>query len=408
MKNSGPSIKIFPMAMMMGLGLTGLLAAQAPPPSPGPSTPPKKPETLTVLGPTWNTAKAIQWAGAEGSLLGEGLSRFDAFMAARKSDIRAGAKSPWNEWLSALSASKNKTLKVWALTRLVEAGSYAKFPELIEAMVQHVRGGTQQGSGLVGSILHNSLPSFFNSSAPTYLIHEASPFWASLDATIRKDPERTVGGGLYTLWCYNTRPSQRELIEEIARHIQTPLTINNPHPDPWNDPRFWIVMDWAIAWGEQQDLDRLGQLIPDGPARTEFVRRTKQLLNNPVFSSCKPPTPLDDRKWDVDSQFSPGVSLGLDLPGMVEFGQVKVKHQPPTLRYPIEAKTRRVMGTNVIMIKIDTAGIPCQARPAPGPWLAFLAPASLDYVKDWRFDPQKEKGIPVDSKFLLNIVYQLR
>ena len=49
-------------------------------------------------------------------------------MAARKSDIRAGAVS-LGEWLSALSASKNKTLKVWALTRLVEAGSYTKFPE---------------------------------------------------------------------------------------------------------------------------------------------------------------------------------------------------------------------------------------------------------------------------------------
>lgn len=93
---------------------------------------------------------------------------------------------------------------------------------------------------------------------------------------------------------------------------------------------------------------------------------------------------------------------------MVDFSQVKVKHQPAILRYPPEAKNRHVMGTNIIMVKIDTAGIPCQARPVPGPWLAFLAPASLDYAKDWRFDPQKEKGIPVDSKFLLNIVYRLR
>lgn len=329
-------------------------------------------------------------------------------MAARKSDIRAGAKAPWDEWLSALSASKNKTLKVWALTRLVEAGSYAKFPELTEAMVQHVRGETQNGSGLAGSVLDKGLPHSFGPSAPTYLIHEASPFWASLDATIRKDPERMIGGGMYTLWCYNTRPSQKDLIEEIARHIQTPITLKNPHSDPWNDPRFWIVMDWAIAWGEKQDLDRLGHLIPDGPARTEFLKRTRQLLTNPVFSSCKPPTPLDDRKWDPDSQLSPAAALGLDLPGMVDFSEVKVKHQPAILRYPQEAKNRRVMGTNVIVIKIDTAGIPCQARPAPGPWLAFLAPGSLDYVKDWRFEPQKLNGVPMDSRFLLNIVYRLR
>ena len=404
MRNGISSVMRVPTAMLMGFGLAALLVAQSPP-SPPPSFQPDKHLVWALFR---NPAKAMKWAGAEGSLLGENLSRFDAFMAARKSDIRAGAKAPWNEWLSDLSASKNKTLKVWALTRLVEAGSYAKFPELTEAMVQHVRGTSQGGSGLAGSVLDKGLPGTFGPSAPTFLIHEASPFWASLDSTIRKDPKRTVGSGFYTIWCYNTRPSQRDLIEEIARHIQTPITLKNMHPDPWNDPRFWIVMDWAIAWGEQQDLDRLGQLIPEGPARSEFVKRTRQLLANPVFSSCKPPTPLDDRKWDVDSQLSPAAALGLDLPGMVDFSRVKVKHQPSTLRYPPEARNRGVMGTNVIVIKLDTAGIPCQARPAPGPWLAFLAPASLDYAKDWRFEPQKENGIPVDSKFLLNIVYRLR
>lgn len=393
-----------PTAMLMGFGFATQLVAQNPP-SPLPNA---QPEKRLVWALFRNPAKAMQWAGSDGSLLGEDLSRFDAFMAARKADIRAGAKAPWNEWLSELSASKNKTLKVWALTRLVEAGSYAKFPELTEAMVQHVRGETQGGSGFASSVLDKGLPNTFGPSAPTYLIHEASPFWASLDSTIRNDPERAVGSGFYTLWCYNTRPSQRDLIEEIARHIQTPLTIQNLHPDPWNDPRFWIVMDWAIAWGEQQDLDRLGQLIPGGPARSEFLKRAKQLLTNPVFSSCKPPAPLDDRKWDADSQLSSGASLGLDLPGLVDFNMIKVKHQPPILRYPQEAKNRRVMGTNVIVIKLDTAGIPCQARPAPGPWLAFLAPASLEYAKDWRFEPQKVNGIAVDSSFLLNIVYRLR
>ncbi len=403
MKNSIFSVSRVPVTVILGLGLASLLVAQTPP-SP-PASP--QPDTAVLKHPMRSASKAIEWAGAEGPLLGESLSRFNAFMADRKSDIRAGAKTPWNEWLTELSASKNKTLKVWALTRLVEAGSYTKFPELTEAMVQHVRGGTQGGSGLVDSVLDKGLPWTFGYSAPTYLIHEASPFWASLDATIRKDPERTVGGGFYTIWCYNTRPSQRDLIEEIARHIKSPLTAVNPHPDPWNDPRFWIVMDWAIAWGEQQDLDRLGQLIPEGPARREYIKRTKHLLNNPVFSSCRPPTPLDDRKWDADSQLSPAAALGLDIPGMVNFSQVRVKHQPPVFEYPQEAKIRRVMGTNVVMLKIDAAGIPCQARPAPGPWLAFLAPASLDYAKDWRFEPQKENGVAVDSKFLLNIVYRL-
>ena len=404
MKNIRTSVKRVPRALLIGFGLAGLLVAQNPPKPP----PNSQSEKAIVKTPARNPAKAIQWAGAEGPLLGENLSRFDAFMAARKSDIRSGAKSPWNEWLTELSASKNKTLKVWGLTRLVEAGSYTKVSELTEAMAQHVRGETQGQSGFTGSVLDKGLPFTFGPSAPTYLIHEASPFWASLELTIRKDPERAVGNGIYPLWCYNTRPSQRALIEEIARHIQDPASLKNDLSDPWSDPRFWIVMDWAIAWGEKQDFDRLGELIPEGPARRQFLDRTKQLLANPVFLSCKPPTPLDDRKVDADSQPSPQAQLGLDLPGLVDFSEVKVKHQPSILRYPQEAKSRRVMGTNVIMIKIDPAGVPCQARPAPGPWLAFLAPTSLEYAKDWRFEPQKVDGIAVDSKFLLNIVYRLR
>jgi hypothetical protein len=281
-------------------------------------------------------------------------------------------------------------------------------PELTEAMVKHVRGESQGGSGYSSSVLERSLPSTFGLSAPTFLIHETSPLWVSVEQTIRNDPDRGVGSGFYSIWCYNTRPSQKALIEEIARHIQTPITVKNPRSDPWNDPRFWIVLDWAIAWGEKQDLDRLGQLVPEGPARLEFQKRTRELLNIPVFSSCKAPSPLDDRQTEASSLFSPAASLGLDAPGLVEFSQVKVKRQPSILGYPQEAKNRRITGTNVIMIKIDTAGIPCQARPAPGPWLAFLSPASLDYAQNWRFEPQMDKGVAVDSKFLLNIVYRLR
>ena len=188
MKNIRTSVMRVPQALMLGFGLASLMVAQSPPtPLPNPQS-----DKVMVKTPARNPAKAIQWAGAEGPLLGENLSKFDAFMAARKSDIRAGAKSPWKEWLTELSASKNKTLKVWALTRLVEAGGTSMFPDLSEAMVQHVRGATQGRSGLSDSVLDSGLPYVFGISVPTYLIHEASPFWTSLDLTLRKDPECVV------------------------------------------------------------------------------------------------------------------------------------------------------------------------------------------------------------------------
>lgn len=106
-----------PNVMILGLSLVGQLTAQNPP------LPPNFNPTRIGFQLFRNPAKAAQWAGSEGPLLGENLTRSDAFMAARKSDIRAGAKAPWNEWLSGLSASKNKTLKVWALTRLWMTGN---------------------------------------------------------------------------------------------------------------------------------------------------------------------------------------------------------------------------------------------------------------------------------------------
>ncbi len=100
---------------------TPLAYAQGPsaPPPPSPKSGSDKPATAQKR----DTAKAIQWAKEKGPLLGENLGTFDAFLAARKADLNAGTQAPWKAWLTDLSTAKKPTLRVWALSRLVEAGN---------------------------------------------------------------------------------------------------------------------------------------------------------------------------------------------------------------------------------------------------------------------------------------------
>lgn len=275
-------------------------------------------------------------------------------------------------------------------------------------MLKHIRGETEPESGMGREVLEASLPSSFGTAPGTFQLYSDSLLWKVVDLQIRRDPERKVSSTYYSLWCYNTRPDQRPLIEEIARHIQAPVTILNPHPDPWNDPRFWIVLDWLIAWGEPSDFERLEQLIPSGPAHDEYRARSKGLLSNPAFFNCEVYRPLDDRATGELAGSTEGAQVGLNVPDLVDFSDVKVKHQPATLSYPPEARMRGLMGATHVLVTVDPAGIVCKTRPAPGPWLAFLAPASLNFAKDWQFEPMKVQGIPRQGKFILNVVFRLR
>ncbi len=308
----------------------------------------------------------------------------NAFLSARKADIRAARQEPHRAFLANVILKGSKSEQVWALTRLTEAGDYSRYPELLNRLVAHVRGASQFASGHGEDVLQESIPL----GGAVYRLHASSPWWLALETMIWEDPERTVDGSVYALWCYNTRPTQRALILDIAAHIK-PKARNGM--DPWADPRFWIVTDWAIAWGGLGDFETIRTILPEGPAREMFLRQTKLLRESPGFFSCTLPPP--------------------DLEGWIESGSDEedreVLHRPRTPSYPTAARYRGLMTRLQVRTKIDEEGKPCGYRPLPGPWLAFFAPTGVAFLKDWRFEPALPGGKPVADTFRITMPFRL-
>ncbi len=331
-------------------------------------------------------------------------ARLSAFLKARKQDLRSGTTEPYHAFLEDVIQKGALPERMWALTRETEAGDYTRFSELVEHMISHVQGVSKSRSGHKEDVLPERLPRV----GEVFRIHQGSPWWASLEKSIRESPDREVSAALYALWCYNTRPSQRELVFEIASHIR-PKALGRFGGDPWSDPRFWIVMDWVIAWGEPEDFDRMEHVIPEGVARNAFLRHTRELIKLPGFFACTLPTPDLDGVIASPLDLQPARSTPgkTAIPGLLEISNLKVEHQPATPRYPLEARTRGLMARLKVRAIVGVDGAPCGYRPIPGPWLAFFAPCGVGFLKDWRFVPATLSGIAHPSVFHLVMPFNL-
>lgn len=285
------------------------------------------------------------------------------------------------------------------LTRFVEAGDLSRYPDLARELTHHVRGSTGPQAAWV--------PPFLKSAIGTQpqVIHPSSPFYQSLAKTIRSSPTREVTVGHYVVWCYNTLPNQRELIFEIAREIQSPGASEHPMSDPWDDPRFWILTDWALAWGQPEDFKVIPTLIPHPKARKEFQKIAEAVLRIPGFFTCENQSPLADR---VAPQASPAPVKWTGNPVDFEYYQIKAKRMPAAPAYPGRAKARRLMTTLEVQLIIDPKGEVCGARTAPGPFLAFFASTALEYASRMTFEPARLNGQPQTARFVLKMPFRLR
>ena len=365
-----------PLAMLFPL----LLQSAAPASPPG------------VPAPT-----VLTWAGPEGVQAGFTEAQALAFLEARKADLAAGKQEPWAGWLKGLAAVDNPSLRAWAMTRQLEAGEYGALGALEGFIVSHVPGLAKAGAGPAPILNPPWHPRLHLPS--TLVVDPASPFWKALANTLHRSPDMALDSGLYALWTFGTDPGQRGLILELAAHVKTPVTQANPSPDPWNDPRFWIVMDWALAWGGEADFKALEEALPEGNARTVFARTRAAMGRIPLFFAQAPETP------------DPAKALPKPLVGDVvdfDFAQIKVIFQPPPPRYPAEARSRRLTVNITVDIIVSATGEPVFCRPVPGPWLAFFAPTAVEYASRWRFVPLMLNGKPQVARFRLNMPFRLR
>lgn len=314
-----------------------------------------------------------------------------SFFAARAKDIRAAVQPQFRAFLDRAANSDRKDLRIWALTRILEAGDTSRFEELSRLLVQEVRETAINQGPSVSSVYRPPQAGLPQS------IHPLSPFYRILENTVRNQPELAVPEWLYVIWCYNTQPDQRALIHEIARNVKAPLTLSGATADPWKDPRFWILTDWALAWGEPEDFVNLPQQMKNMIARRAFNEIASTVTRIPGFFTCRN---------DVETA-SPAVD-GHPVQVWNPFNHLRVTHQPTPPRYPEQARNRGLMANLKVILKVDATGKVCGAHCVPGPFLAFFAPTAVEYASRWTFDPARIGEQPVDSKFMLTMPFKIR
>lgn len=323
------------------------------------------------------------------------------FLAARAQDLQAGKHPEWTAWLKGLEMSKSRSLRVWALCRRLEAGDFSSYRDFQTALGNHLLGISKPQMGHEEDVIIDP-PVVSRYPMPgAFRLDIESTFWPSLTKALQESPAMKVSPQLYSVWCYSTHPSQRALILELAAKVETPLNLRNPHADPWNDPRFWIVLDWAYAWGSEADFEAIGNALPEGGPRKVWMKQFHEAKALPAFFS-QPVEPF------FNTRKAP--SLMLDSPGKpadVDIAMIKVSHQPRTPAYPIEARGRRMMTNLVVSILVDERGNPIFCRPLPGPWLGFFALSGVEFAMKWRFKSSVE-GAPLEkSRFKLTMPYRL-
>jgi hypothetical protein len=350
-------------------------------------------------------ALLLAWAGPEAASLRFNKERVQAFLAARQTDLAAGRQPEWSAWLKGLEGTKNPSLRAWALARRVEAGDLTAYQGLQASITEHLLGISKPGSGRSDRIITNP-PSVAKVMMPDALsIDHGSGFWRSLRKTLMAAPDRKLDAGLYSVWCFGTHPDQRDLILELAEHVEAIPGIQNMQADPWNDPRFWIVLDWAMAWGTREDFAAIHAALKPGAPKWAFDRVARPMDGIQGFFTATRPAVANPAPANTAALLE---ILAKEEPMHFDFSQMKVLEQPPAPRYPEEAKLRKMMTHLVLTIVVDPEGRPVSCRPSPGPWLGFFAPTGVAYGMRWRFKAPELNGVPQYARFRLTMPFRLR
>ncbi|HJW44092.1 MAG TPA: hypothetical protein VJ463_06530 [Geothrix sp.] len=378
-----------PFALSLLLGTSGVQASSQP------AAPTHEGEFALIL----------RWAGEDAAARGFTRDQLLAFMEARSADIRAGRQAPWSDWLKGLGTARSANLRIWALARRVEAGDYSGYLDFRKAAIAHVRNMTRLGGGETEGDFTDPPRGFLYPMPGVLRLHPDSPFWLSLRKALAATPNRHVDEGMYVIWCHGTHPSQRDLILEVASRVMVSADVLHSTPDPWVDPRFWILTDWAVTWGMPEDFDAIRQALPEGPSRVAFDRIRRSLDEIPAFFSRRPEPPAP---WKAPVQVpGPPPSSKAD-PVSFDFSQIRIQVQPAPPGYPWEAKNRKLMNLLVMDMVVDTEGRPLSCRPLPGPFLGFFAPTGAAFGLRWRFHPAQLNGVPVPARFRLTLPFRLR
>ncbi len=327
-----------------------------------------QPQASNVSAQDWTALRT--WAGKR---IPSGFTpeQLTAFLAARQREVQAGARPPWSTWLLDLSEQGERDLKAWALTRRVEAGDFRAILDLERTAGKHILNLSKPFRGDDAERVQD--PPSPRRMGATFRMDPRSPYHRALEGTIRESPTREVSPGTYHVWCYNTRPEQRDLVLEIARHLTPRATQRSPQRDPWNDPRMWILADWLAAWGREADLEAASSGIQELGASKRFKFYALSLQDkNDHFKRSNP--------WRV-----PGAHIPED-------DQAPERFRPMAPSQGDHARQMRIVTQVTGRLHVDAQGEVTYVALDPGPWLGLFTQASLQYGYAWKFAPRSGTG----------------
>ena len=122
-----------------------------------------------------------------------------------------------------------------------------------------------------------------------------------------------------------------------------------------------------------------------------------------VFLACKSPS-----ENSIPTQ--PPIEIGDPLysseaPIMIDFKNIKVKHQPAPPHYPVQARTAGIHGELIVEVWVNEKGIPYKSAALFGP--QELKPTAAAYILKWLFEPYVENGVPKNYRFRMVMPFQL-
>ncbi|HLO65566.1 MAG TPA: hypothetical protein VK188_01005 [Holophaga sp.] len=340
---------------------------------------------------------------------------FIAFAAARKADPRAAAREPHRTWLVNLLGAKERRVRDWAATRLVEADAptrpgdaqEAPFPILLKHLDARFKQEVLQGNhedGRKDQPPHRDL-------GATGLLDPDAPVWPVIRRMLANPAQKAFNLPLYTLMAPVLAEADQAWIVRFLQEAPSRGGILSAE----EAPLYWIATDWLLVHGRAADWDRFQALMKPLGWEAPIQALRASVASLPGF-------------WDSSAQlqglFCEGVdpesfwehpdaclaSWGVTREALVELGmeQMKILRSPRVPGYPIAAKSRRLTTTVRLNLMVDATGAVKWLRPQPGYALALFAPVALGYGAGMTFEPARIAGVARPSMFRLYLPFKLR
>lgn len=197
-------------------------------------------------------------------------------------------------------------------------------------------------------------------------------------------------------------PSGREVVTDVPTTVK--VILPNPPPPPPSQDRVLRVKggpERSAAWRPPTET----LTVPTEPPTTlPSVDRTGDSLA--ALNPADPPTPVGrgTERGTGDGSGHAVASTGQVV--SMELTQLQVLRQvAPT--YPALARAARRQGSVVLLMTIDTQGVPVEVRllSSPDPSLAAEAERA---ARLWRFAPALLNGQPVNAQFRLTLNFRLQ